>query len=68
MNKMLNFIKLMFSKLKEMFSNKEHENLIEPITEEIVIPKPVITQPVTEKLVTSKPVVKKTTKKSTNKK
>jgi hypothetical protein len=63
----------MFSKLKEMFSNKEHENLIEPITEEIVIPKPVITQsvitkPVTEKLVASKPVIKKTTKKSTNKK
>lgn len=68
MNKMLNFIKLMFSKLKEMFSDKEHENLIEPITEEIVIPKHVIEKPVTKKLVASKSVIKKTTKKSTNKK
>lgn len=73
MNKILNFVnhpfvKLIFSKLKEIFGSKEYKDLTEPITEEVVILKPVAKKQVTKKSVASKPVTKKTGKKTTNKK
>lgn len=73
MNKILNFVnhpfvKLIFSKLKEIFGSKEYKDLTEPITEEVVILKPVAKKQVTKKSVASKPVAKKTGKKTTNKK
>lgn len=73
MDKILNFVnhpfvKLIFSKLKEIFGSKEYKDLTEPITEEVVISKPVAKKQVTKKSVASKPVAKKTGKKTTNKK
>lgn len=76
MDKILNFVnhpfvKLIFSKLKEIFGSKEYKDLTEPITEEVVMPKPtpaIKEEKVTKKSVVKKPVAKKTGKKTTNKK
>jgi hypothetical protein len=73
MDKILNFvnhpfIKLIFNKLKEIFSSKEYKDLTEPITEEVVTPTPVVKKDVAKKSVVSKSVAKKPMKKTTNKK
>jgi hypothetical protein len=70
------FVKLIFNKLKEVFGSKEFKELtvvestVEPVTEEVTIPKstPVIKETVTTKSVAKKPVVKNTGNKTTNKK
>lgn len=70
------FVKLIFNKLKEVFGSKEFKELtvvestVEPVTEEVTIPKstPFIKETVTQKSVVKKPVTKKTGKKTTNKK
>ena len=70
------FVKLIFNKLKEVFGSKEFKELtvvestVEPVTEEVNIPKstPVIKETVTKKSVAKKPVIKNTGNKTTNKK